>query len=250
MNEIKKIINHSHNNIYINKYKLDINKKNTKNLSKNNSGIINKNNNTNNYIFTREQLSKYKEIFDYIFIYMKLFIQKSIFNHIITYINIKYKYISGFKQVIFFIKKKPFNYMRIIQQREYYEVILRQFYLPYLNKAFNKIGQYAIYVQKIYDMEFIIKQTCYNMLFKRMLYYIQIKENYYSEKDKIIEEEKDEGSYESNSKNDKTNNNKEIINENNNNSNYSSIKENNESYDEIKVLKNTLNIIFNNIAHS
>ena len=118
-----------------------------------------------------------------------------------------------------------------------------QFYLSYLNKALNRKGQYAIYVQKIYDMEFIIKHICYNMFYKRMFYYIQIKENYYSEKDKIIEEEKDEGSYESNSKNDKTNNNKEIINENNNNSNYSSIKENNESHDEIKILKTTFNII-------
>ena len=255
LNAIKKIINHSHNNIYMNKYKLDDYKKNTKNLSKNHSGLLYKDNNNNSYtkyIFTNEQLKKYKEIFNYTFIYMKLFIQKNIFNHIITYINIKYKYISGFNQLIFLIKKNPFNYLRIIQQREYYQVILRQFYLPYLNKAFNAIKKYVINIQKFYDLEFIIKQIYYTIFFKRMFVFIQMKENYILEKERIIEEEKDEGSYESNSKNDKSNN-KEILNSNNNNynsSNRSSNKENNESYDETNTLENTFNIIIKNVTNS
>ena len=304
MYDIKKIINNSQNNI-LNKYKLDklndsisINSsskdKGIKTLNKNYSALINK---KKNYNFTDEQLNKYKEIFNYLFIYLKLFIQKKIFNYIILYTNIKNKYISGLIQLIIAIKRKPFNYLRIIQQREYYQVILRQFYIPYLNRAFTNIKLYIINKQKFTDADNIIKQIYFMNFLKRILFFIEIKENFINKKydyDKIIEEEKEDISYESSSKVDNKNgilnNDEEHININNDNKNNSvSIKENtiineeqkknesnneikeneiilnnnindikdvshnkenSESYDEIKELTNTFNIIINNISIS
>jgi len=314
MHDIKKIINNSQNNI-LNKYKLDINDslrinssskdKTFKTLNKNYSALINK---LKKYNFTEEQLNKYKEIFNYLFIYLKLFIQKKIFNYIILYTNIKNKYISGFNQFIMFIKRKPFNYLRIIQQREYYQVILRQFYLPYLNRAFTNIKLFVINKQKFTDADNIIKQIYFMNFLKRVLFFIEIKENFINKKydyDKIIEEEKEDISYESSSKveiknniinneddknsinnkiniinNNNNNENNEInednkneeqnnidinkdikenenkLNNNNNISNISGIKddsynkENSETYDEIKELTATFNVIINNISIS
>ena len=232
MSEFKKIINHSQNNLYLNNLKLDNSndtnlstkeKKFFKVLNKNHSAIINKNKIKNKtYSFTEEQLNKYAEVFNYLFVYLKLFIQKKIFNLIILYANMKYKYISGFNQIIFLVKKKPFNFLRIIQQREYYQVILRQFYIPYLYRAFNAIKSYAMTAQKISDADGIIKQMYFLIFLKKMLFYIELKQNYVNnkfEEDKIIEEEKDEISFDSSSKFENKNfNNHEEEYENNNHS--------------------------------
>ena len=250
MNDIKKLINRSHNNINNNEYKLDnsafINNKNEV-LNKNN--IIKNINKNKNYNFNEEQLNKYKEIFSYVFIYLKLFIKKNVFNHIISYINSKYKYTSGFNHIIFVIKKRPFNYLRIIQQREYYQVILRQFYIPYIIRAFNNIKNYAFNLQKFSDAFNVIKQFYFFNFLKRMLYYIEIKENYINEKiedDKIIEEEKDEQSESS-----KMENEKKIKKKSNNNlDNNRKHIINNEIFGEVKILTNTFNILTKTLAHS
>ena len=305
MNEIKKLINNSQNNMHINKYKLSNSndnklidyyykeKKSIRRLNKNYSGIIRQ---KKSYNFTDDQLNKYKDLFTFFNIYFKLFIQKKVYNIIIFYTNIKNKYISGFNKFIYFIKKRPFNYLRIIQQREYYQVILRQFYLPYLNRAFNSIKIYAIKEQKFSGAFNIIYHVYYIIFLKRLLFFIERKEDYNNKKfelqEKIIEEEKDELSYESSSKTEKKNNgNNLIINKTNNisldkekekntlsiNDNYNDIqnsqklseneliikdnnnisvnedsikKENSESYDEVKIIKNTFNTIINNISHS
>ena len=299
MNEIKKLINNSHSNIHLNKYKLSNSndkkitdysnkeKKFIRRLNKNYSGIIYQ---KRSYTFTDEQLNKYKDIFNYFTIYYKLFIQKKVYNIIILYVNIKNRYISGFNQLIYFLKKKPFNYLRIIQQREYYQVILRQFYLPYLNRAFNAIKLFASIEQKFSDAANFIYQVYYIIFFKRLLFFIDIKEDYANKRfeleEKIIEE-KEEISYESSSKieNNNLSKEKEILNnknnnlslDNNNENNNYSIKniekqsenelnikdknnislnedslnkENSESYDEVKVIKNTFDTIINNISHS
>ena len=214
MNEFKKIVNHSQNNIYANNFNLDNSndiilskeKKFFKNLNKNHSAIINKKqfkNKNKIYTFTENQLNNYFEVFYYLFEYLKLFIQKKIFNIIILYANIKFKFISGFNQIIFFIKRRPFNYLRIIQQREYYQVILRQFYIPYLYRAFNAIKSFTSSAQKFSEADGILKQIFFLAFLKKLLFYIEIKENYINnklDKDKIIEEEKDEISYDSSSK--------------------------------------------------
>ena len=208
MNEFKKIINHSQNNINANKFKLDNSndielstkeKPFLKNLNKNHSAVINKN---KMYNFTAEQLNKYLEIFNYLFLYLKLFIHKNIFNIIILYANMKNKYIMAFNHIIYFIKKRPFNYLRIIQQREYYQVILRQFYVPYLNRAFYAIKSYSTSIQNFSEANNIIKQIYFLNFLKKILFYIELKESYINKRfgdDKIIEE-KEEISYESSSK--------------------------------------------------
>ena len=289
MNEIKKIIKKSHTNIHINKYKIDkiqnnTNTNNSKNIfipsNKKYKKILNKKKNViqnkvknKEYNFTIEQLDKYKEIFNYLFIYLKLFIQKNIFNRIISYVNLKYKYISAFNQFIIFIKKRPFNYLRIIQQREYYQVILKQFYLPYLNRALNKIKSYSVSKQIFSNVDTLIKQIYFMIFFKRILFYIEIKDEYKFEKDKIIEEDKDDASYDSSSK--KENKDNLIIKDNKDNNehesslnklnkNYESQKENDlyennnnslnkeysESYDEIQTIKNAFNAIENKFSLS
>ena len=271
------------------------------------------------YKFTEEQLNKYEEILNYLCIYIKLLIQKNIFNIIIYYTNLKNRYISGLNRFVYFIKKKPFNYLRIIQQREYYQVILRQFYLPYLTRAFNSIKSFVLSHQKFSEAENILKQIYFMNFFKRMLFYIQIKENQIEqeyENNMVIEEEKDEKSYESSAKEEyknnllykeegddnasrNTNNNnnenvsnnmgeegctdsnmnknaEEINDENNykngisenengnenelyeddNSNNINNLsqnefnKENSESYDEIKIITNTFNVIMNSISRS
>ena len=289
MNEIKKLINHSQNNLYTNKQKLNKSndnikidssskeKKNLKILIKNYSGIINKNK-PKVYKFTDRQLNKYKEIFNYLFDYIKLLFQKNIFNIIILYVNIKNKYIFGLNQIVIFCKKRPFNYLRIIQQRAYYEVILRQFYLPYIIRAFNSIKQYIINRQKIYDANNIIKHIYFEIFIKRLLFFIEMKENYMNKYDyeKIIEEEKEDISDSNENKigkininnnllkinninnneninNDIKNSDKEIYMHENkiNNINSDSLNKNNsESFDEIKIITNTFNTIINNISIS
>lgn len=161
------------------------------------------------YKFTEEQLNRYEEILNYLSMYIRLLIQKNIFNIIIYYTNIKNRYISGLSQLVFFIKKKPFNYLRIIQQREYYQVILRQFYLPYLTRAFNNIKSFVLSHQKFSEAENILKQIYFMNFLKRMFFYIQTKESQIGNdfnNNMVIEEEKDEKSYESSAKEEYKNN--------------------------------------------
>ena len=261
MNEIKKLINHSQNSIYLNKHKLNKSndniklessskeKKPLKILIKNYSGYINKNK-PKVYKFTEEQLNKYKEIFNYLFDYIKLFFQKFLFNIIILYVNIKNKYICGFNRLVTFFKKAPFNYLRIIQQRAYYEVILRQFYLPYIVRAFNNIHQYIMYKQKFVNAVNIIKEVYFLIFIKRLLFFIEVKENYIKkyEYEKIIEEEKDDISDSNENKSSKTNINNNTF-KNNIKSNSSINSNNYENNNEIKEIDNELNIKENRIRN-
>ena len=329
INDIKKPKNKSQNKEIFNK--INLNNYNEINI---NAAIIEENSKSKNksfreefsekltnkvYKFTEEQLNKYEEILNYLTMYLKLLIQKNSFNIIIYYTNIKNRYISGLNQIVFFIKKKPFNYLRIIQQREYYQVILRQFYLPYLTRAFNNIKSFVLSHQKFSEAENILRQIYFMNFLKRMLFYIQIKESEIENdfnNNLVIEEEKDEKSYESSAKeefknnllyneegddnasrntnnnndenvnnnieaeggvdsnmnknveesndenntkngaseNDNENENELYADDNGNNTNNLSQntfnKENSESYDEIKIITNTFNIIMNNISRS
>ena len=335
INNIKKNKNKSQNKEIINKFnlnnynELNINaviEENQKSKNKSSKDEFNGKLTKKDYKFTVEQLNKYEEILNYLSTYIKLLIQKNSFNIIIYYTNIKNRYISGLNQIVFFIKKKPFNYLRIIQQREYYQVILRQFYLPYLTRAFNKIKSFVLSHQKFSEAENLLKQIYFMNFLKRMLFYIQIKESEIENdfnNNMVIEEEKDEKSYESSAKEEyknnllyneegddnvsrNTNNNNENVSNNiggegggdsnmnknvdesndvnnnkngvcendndnenenenqnelyaddngniSNNNNLSQNtfnKENSESYDEIKIITNTFNVIMNNISRS
>jgi hypothetical protein len=99
------------------------------------------------YIFTEEQLEKYKEILSSLNEYLKLITQRNTLNEIITYGDMKYKYKIGIEQLIILIKSMPFNIIRAIQQAQYYNFFFRQLFIPYISRAFNVLKFYSFYHQ-------------------------------------------------------------------------------------------------------
>ena len=127
-----------------------------------------------NFNFTEEELENYYQIFTSIFSYLQLIIKRNTLNHIITYGEKRYRFQIGFEQLIILCKHQTFNFLRLLQQREYYELILKKFYLPYLLRAYNSI--------KLFSYQ-SIKNKSKNVLIR--------------EKKIIIEEEKESKSSES-----------------------------------------------------
>ena len=70
-----------------------------------------------NYNFSEEELENYYEIFTSIFTYLKLIIQRNVLNDIISYGELKFRYKIGFEQLILLFKHKPFNNLRLLQQK-------------------------------------------------------------------------------------------------------------------------------------
>ena len=68
----------------------------------------------------------------------------------------KLRYKIGFEQLILLFKHKPFNNLRLLQQKEYYQVILKQFYMPYINRAFNTIKLYVYNQQRFSEANRIL----------------------------------------------------------------------------------------------
>ena len=153
------------------------------------------------YNFSKEDLDNYNEIFTSIFTYIKLIIQRNTLNDILSYGEYKYRYKIGFEQLILLFKYKPFNNLRLLQQNEYYQVIFKQLCMPYISRAFNKIKLYAYAKERIEEASRILEQIYAVIFLKRLLVFIEAKENYFYnfqiEKDKIIEEEKEYKSNES-----------------------------------------------------
>ena len=115
---------------------------------KNKMNNINDNNEQKKeYIFTEEQLEKYKEILSSLNEYLKLITQRNTLNEIITYGDMKYKYKIGIEQLIILIKSMPFNIIRAIQQAQYYNFFFRQLFIPYISRAFNVLKFYSFYHQ-------------------------------------------------------------------------------------------------------
>jgi hypothetical protein len=140
-------------------------------------------------IISHRQPTKFKQGFEKLVTYFKLHHLKRAFKNMIYYTTLKNQYILGFINFIAFVKKRPFIKLRIIQQTEYYQVILRQFYLPYLVRAFYNIKDYVICQQKFYNADYIIKQVYYIIFFKRLFFYIEMKENCENENYKKEKEE-------------------------------------------------------------
>ena len=246
-NEIKKINNKEENLINCQNINQEKNKEKT------------------NYNFSKEDLDNYNEIFTSIFTYLKLIIQRNTLNDILSYGEYKYRYKIGFEQLIILFKYKPFNNLRLLQQNEYYQVILKQICMPYINRAFNKIKLYAYRKERIEEANRILEQVYAVIFLKRLLVFIEAKENnlynFQIEEDKIIEEEKEYKSNESSlqNNNSKSVNNNLDKNENNfvnninikdyskdnnnnyNNSNLSNNEEKEEKEEKIKINKMDLN---------
>jgi len=198
------------NDVNSNKNSNEINNINNKedNLKKseNQNLVINKE--QTKYNFSKEELDNYNEIFTSIFTYLKLIIQRNTLNDILSYGEYKYRYKIGFEQLIILFKYKPFNNLRLLQQNEYYQVIFKQLCIPYISRAFNKIKLYAFTKERIEEAIRILEQIYVVTFLKRLLTFIEAKENYYYnfqiEKDKIIEEEKEYKSNESSIQNNKS----------------------------------------------
>ena len=250
------------NNVNNNKSGNEIKKINKEYSSKKKENInIAKNKEIIKYNFSKEDLDNYNEIFLSIFTYLKLIIQRNTLNDILSYGENRYRYIIGFEQLILLIKYKPFNNLRLLQQKEYYQVILKQLCMPYIRKAFNKIKIYVYSKERIEEANRILEQIYAITFLKRLLVFIEAKEKYFYnfqiEKDTIIEEEKEYKSNESSIQNNKskiTDNNliknendfdddiyiKDIDkdNNNNNNSNLSNNEENKEKIENNKIDSN------------
>ena len=198
------------------------------------------------YNFSEEELNNYNEIFTSIFNYLKLITQRNILNDIICYGDLKFRYKIGFEQLILIFKHKPFNILRLLQQREYYQVILKQFYIAYIRRAFNNIKLYVFNTQIFSEANRIINQIYSVIFFKRLFFYIEIKEDFYND-NQTIEEEKSSI----------RNSEREIV-SNENGSHSNSLSKRNEieekqknwdEEDEIEMLHNIFNSLINIIAN-
>jgi hypothetical protein len=127
------------------------------------------------YNFDEEKLENYKEILSSLFEYLKLITQRNALNDIITYGDIKYKYRIGFEQLIILIKSVPFNIIRAIQQRQYYNFVFRQLFIPYIARAFHRLQIYCFYNKLFIKESEIIKIIFKKLIFKKLKNYKKIK---------------------------------------------------------------------------
>ena len=61
-------------------------------------------------------------------------------------------------------------------QKKYYKGILRQFFIPYIRRAFNKINLYVFYLFKFSEINKTIERIYRNIFLKRLNFYTQVKE--------------------------------------------------------------------------
>ena len=129
------------------------------------------------YNFDEEKLENYKEILTSLFEYLKLITQRNALNDIITYGDMKYKYRVGFEQLIILIKSIPFNIIRAIQQRQYYNFVFRQLFIPYIARAFHKLQLYSFYNKLFIKESQIIQFIFKKLIFKKLKNYKKNKDN-------------------------------------------------------------------------
>ena len=107
--------------------------------------------------------------------------KKNALNDIISYGDLRYTYKIGFEHIIFFLKSYPFNLLRLIYQRQYYKDVLRQFFIPYIRRAFNNINLFTYFKQKFSEVNKVIEQIYRIVFLKRLHFYGQIKLLYKNE---------------------------------------------------------------------
>ena len=222
-NENNKYINNQNEENKTNEQKnqninMKMNKKNNEDIKE----ILEK---KKSYYFSQEELENYYKIFISLDDYLNSLTKKNALNDIISYGDLRYTYKIGFEHILFLLKSYPFNLLRLIYQRQYYKDVLRQFFIPYLRRAFNNIHIYTYYKVKFYEVNKIIEQIYIIIFLKRLNFYGQKKQLYKIENsianNNIYNEEKPT----SNNKNNILNNSN--IN-NNNNENNKDKKEDNE----------------------
>ena len=150
--------------------------KNVKNMNNNNNnedikGILS---NKKAYFFSQEDLENYYKIFISLEDYLNSLTKKNALNDIISYGDLRYTYKIGFEHIILLLKSYPFNLLRLIYQRQYYKDVLRQFFIPYLRRAFNNISLYTYYKLKFSEVNKVLEQIYRIVFLKRLNFYGQI----------------------------------------------------------------------------
>ena len=96
-------------------------------------------------------------------------------NDIISYGDIRYSLKIGFESIIFLLKSYPFNLLRLIYQRQYYKDVIRQFFVPFLRRAFDYINIYTYNKHRFSVANRAIEQIYRNVFLKRIILYGKIK---------------------------------------------------------------------------
>ena len=139
------------------------------------------------YFFSQDDLENYYKIFISLDDYLNSLTKKNALNDIISYGDLRYTYKIGFEHMIFLLKSYPFNLLRLIYQRQYYKDVLRQFFVPFLRRAFNNINIYTYNKQKFLEVNRAIEQIYRIVFLKRLIFYGQIKQLYIIEKNILNE---------------------------------------------------------------
>ena len=121
-------------------------------------------------------LENYYKIFISLEDYLNSLTKKNALNDIITYGETRFAYKIGFENLIILIKSYPFNEFKMIYQRQYYKDVLRQFFIPFLRKAFNNINIYGFYLFKFTEVNKAIEQIYRIIFLKRLNFYAQVKD--------------------------------------------------------------------------
>ena len=123
------------------------------------------------YDFSKEDLENYYKIFISLEDYLNSLTKKNALNDIITFGDTRIAYKIGLENLILVIKSYPFNVIKNIYQRQYYKDVLRQFFIPYIRKAFNNINLYSFYLFKFSEVNKAIEQIYRIIFMKRLSFY-------------------------------------------------------------------------------
>ena len=178
------IKNNNNKNNYINNQQIICDNNNNE---KNNEDIKEMLDNKKAYFFSQDDLENYYKIFISLDDYLKSLTKKNALNDIISYGDLRYTYKIGFEHIIFLLKSYPFNLLRLIYQRQYYKDVLRQFFIPFLRRAFNNINIYTYNKQKFLEVNRAIEQIYRIVFLKRLIFYGKIKQLYIIEKNILNE---------------------------------------------------------------
>ena len=128
------------------------------------------------YEFSKIVLDNYYKIFISLEDYLNSLTKKNALNDIITYGEMKFSYKIGFENLLILIKSYPFNELKMIYQRQYYKDVLRQFFIPYIRKAFYNINLYGFYFFKFSEVNKAVEQIYKIIFLKRFNFYSKVKE--------------------------------------------------------------------------
>ena len=128
------------------------------------------------YEFSQLVLENYYKIFISLEDYLNSLTKKNAVNNIITFGESRFSYKIGLENLIILIKSFPFNILRMIYQRQCYKEVLRQFFIPFIRRAFNNINLYSFYLFKFSEINKAIEKIYQIIFLKRLNFYAQVKE--------------------------------------------------------------------------